>query len=154
MGILGVLVLVGIAFAVSTDRRRALNARVLLWGFGLQIALAIFALRTPVGVRLFVWANDLANDFLGFADAGIRFVFGDWPAMTVVQTSAPGGGMKPVAVGFILAAKVLPIIIFVSSLMAVLYHLGIMQRLVALLARGLSRSMKISGAEALSTVGD
>ena len=53
-----------------------------------------------------------------------------------------------------LAVKVLPIIIFMASLMAVLYHLGIMQRVVALLARGLSRSMHISGAEALSTVGD
>jgi concentrative nucleoside transporter, CNT family len=50
--------------------------------------------------------------------------------------------------------KVLPIIIFVASLMAVGYHLGIMQRIVALLARGLSKSMRISGAEALSTVGD
>ena len=53
-----------------------------------------------------------------------------------------------------LAVKVLPIIVFMASLMAVLYHLGIMQRIVALLARGLSRSMHISGAEALSTVGD
>jgi concentrative nucleoside transporter, CNT family len=57
-------------------------------------------------------------------------------------------------VGFVLAVKVLPIIIFVASLMAVLYHLGLMQRLVALLARGLSKSMHVSGAEALSTVGD
>ena len=57
-------------------------------------------------------------------------------------------------VGFVLAVKVLPIIIFMASLMAVLYHLGIMQRIVALLARGLSRTMRISGAEALSTVGD
>jgi CNT family concentrative nucleoside transporter len=72
----------------------------------------------------------------------------------VVQTTTPEGGFRPVAVGFILAAKVLPIIIFVASLMAVLYHLGLMQRVVSLLARGLSRSMGISGAEALSTVGD
>ena len=61
---------------------------------------------------------------------------------------------RPVVVGFILAVKVLPIIVFMASLMAVLYHLGIMQRVVALLARGLARTMHISGAEALSTVGD
>ena len=57
-------------------------------------------------------------------------------------------------VGFVLAIKVLPIIVFVASLMAILYHLGIMQRVVALLARALSRVMGISGAEALSTIGD
>jgi len=154
MGIIGIAVLIGIAFVASQDRRRALNARVLLWGMGLQVAIALFAMRTSIGVRLFTAANDLANDFLGFADAGIRFVFGDWPNVAIVQTPGPDGSLKTAAVGFILAAKVLPIIIFVASLMAVLYHLGIMQRVVALLARGLSRSMKISGAEALSTVGD
>ena len=73
----------------------------------------------------------------------------------MVQTPAPaGGGVQTVAVGFVLAVKVLPIIIFMASLMAVLYHLGVMQRVVALLARGLTRTMHISGAEALSTVGD
>jgi CNT family concentrative nucleoside transporter len=154
IGLVGVAVLLAIAFAASVDRRRALNARILLWGFGLQIAIAVFALRTAVGARLFLAANDVANDFLSFADAGIRFVFGDWPSVALVQTPGPDGGIKTVAVGFVLAVKVLPVIIFMASLMAVLYHLGIMQRVVALLARGLSRTMHISGAEALSTVGD
>jgi CNT family concentrative nucleoside transporter len=154
MGLLGVLVLVGIALLVSTDRRRALRPRIILWGFGLQLAIAVFALRTRAGARLFVAANEVANDFVGFADAGIRFVFGDWPSVAVVHTPAAGGGLQPVAVGFIFAVKVLPLIIFMASIMAVLYHLGIMQRVVALLARGLSRTMGISGAEALSTVGD
>jgi CNT family concentrative nucleoside transporter len=154
MGVLGVLVLLGIAFALSTDRRRAANGRILGWGLGLQFALALFALRTQAGARLFRFLNDLADAFVGFADAGIRFMFGDWPAAAVVHAPTPGGGLRPVTVGFVLAIKVLPIIIFVASLMAVLYHLGIMQRIVALLARGLSRSMHVSGAEALSTVGD
>ena len=158
MGVVGILVLLGIAFALSTDRRRAVNPRILGWGLGLQFAMALFALRTRAGVRLFTFLNDLADAFVGFADAGIRFVFGDWPAAVVVHApmSTPGGaaGLRPVAVGFVLAVKVLPIIIFVASLMAVGYHLGIMQRIVALLARGLSKSMHISGAEALSTVGD
>lgn len=163
VGLAGIAALLGIAYAASTDRRRALNPRILLWGFGLQFAMAVFALRTRAGERLFVAANDLANDFVGFADSGIRFVFGNWPNAVIVQ--APGtavgpaspavaGAVQPVAVGFILAIKVLPIIVFMASLMAVLYHLGIMQRVVALLARGLARTMHISGAEALSTVGD
>ena len=156
MGVVGILVLLGIAFALSNDRRRAVNGRILGWGLGLQFAMALFALRTRAGVRLFTFLNNLADAFVGFADAGIRFVFGDWPAATVVQTPMPAGGagFHPVMVGFVLAIKVLPIIIFVASLMAVGYHLGIMQRIVALLARGLSKSMHISGAEALSTVGD
>jgi CNT family concentrative nucleoside transporter len=156
MGLVGILVLLAIAFALSNDRRRAVNWRIIGWGFGLQFAMALFALRTRLGIRLFSWANDLADAFVGFADAGIRFVFGDWPATAVVQTPLPGGqpGFHPVMVGFVLAVKVLPIIIFVASLMAIGYHLGIMQRIVALLARGLSKSMHISGAEALSTVGD
>ncbi|HMC93303.1 MAG TPA: Na+ dependent nucleoside transporter N-terminal domain-containing protein, partial [Polyangia bacterium] len=135
MGVVGILALLGIAFALSNNRRRALNPRILGWGLGLQLAMALFALRTRAGVRMFSAANDLANDFVGFADAGIRFVFGDWPAVAVVHTPLPGGavGVRPVAVGFILAVKVLPIIVFVASLMAVLYHLGIMQRIVALL---------------------
>jgi len=154
MGVVGILVLLGIAFALSNDRRRAVNWRILVLGLGLQFALALFALRTRAGGRLFQALNDLADAFVGFADAGIRFMFGDWPAVAIVHTPVAGGGMRPVMVGFVLAVKVLPIIIFVASLMAVLYHLGLMQRLVALLARGLSKSMHVSGAEALSTVGD
>jgi CNT family concentrative nucleoside transporter len=156
MGILGIFVLLGIAFALSNNRRLAVNWRIIGWGFGLQFAMALFALRTRLGIRLFSLANDLADQFVQFADAGIRFVFGDWPATAVVHTpiAGGGGGFRPVTVGFVLAVKVLPIIIFVASLMAVGYHLGIMQRLVALLARGLSKTMHVSGAEALSTVGD
>ena len=156
MGVLGIVVLLSIAFLLSKDRRRALNPRILIAGLGLQLVLALVALRTEVGLRLFSWANDVANDFIGFANAGIRFVFGDWPAVVAVQQPVAGtaGAYEPVIVGFVLAIKVLPIIVFMASLTAVLYHLGIMQRIVALLARGLSKSMRVSGAEALSTVGD
>jgi CNT family concentrative nucleoside transporter len=155
IGLLGIVVLLGIAFAFSTDRRRALNPRIILWGFGLQLLVAIIALRTPVGATLFVAANDLSNDFIAFADAGIRFVFGTWPSVTVVsRPTATGVGTEPFVVGFVLAVKVLPLIIFIASLMAVLYHLGLMQRLVRLLAWSLARTMRVSGAEALSTVGD
>jgi CNT family concentrative nucleoside transporter len=154
MGLAGIVVLLGIAFLFSKDRRRALNPRIFAWGFGLPLAIAFVALRTEIGVRLFSFANDVANDFIGFAEAGIRFVFGAWPAVAVVQTPGATGGLETATVGFVLAIKVLPIIVFMASLTAVLYHLGILQRIVALLARGLSRLMGISGAEALSTVGD
>jgi CNT family concentrative nucleoside transporter len=156
MGALGIVALLGIAFLLSNDRRRALNWRILGAGLGLQLLLALVALRTEIGLRLFSWANDLATNFIGFANAGIRFVFGDWPAVVVAQqpSAATPGAFETVVIGFVFAIKVLPIIVFMASLTAVLYHLGIMQRIVALLARGLSRSMRVSGAEALSTVGD
>jgi CNT family concentrative nucleoside transporter len=156
IGVAGIIVLLAIALLLSNDRRRALSPRILAWGLGLQLAIGLFALRTSAGARMFAWSNDAANGFIGFANAGIRFVFGDWPAVAMVQAppGPEGGALRTVTVGFVLAVKVLPIIIFIASLMAVLYHLGIMQRIVALLARGLSRSMRISGAEALSTVGD
>jgi CNT family concentrative nucleoside transporter len=73
----------------------------------------------------------------------------------VVAQPVPGGtGTEPVVVGFIFAIKVLPILIFMASVSAILYHLRILPLLVGLLARGLSRAMGISGAEALSTIGD
>jgi concentrative nucleoside transporter, CNT family len=152
MGLLGVLVILGAALAVSTDRRRALNPRILAWGLGLQLLLAVLTLRTPLGAHLLLAANRVAHAFIGFCDAGITFMFGDWPAVTMVSTPAEGGGIRSVTVGFIFAARVLPIIIIVASVMAILYHLGIMQRIVGLLARVLARAMRISGAEALSTM--
>jgi CNT family concentrative nucleoside transporter len=154
IGLLGMGVILGLAWALSVNRRRAFNPRILAWGLGLPIVMAVVTLRTPIGARFFIAANDTADAFIGFADAGIRFVFGDWPRLVAVSTPAPDGTFTSVTVGFLFAVKVLPIIIFIASVMAVLYHLGIMQRVVALLARALSRLMNISSAEALSTVGD
>ena len=154
IGLLGMVVILGLAFALSVDRRRAVNPRIIAWGLGLPIVMAVVTLRTSVGARLFIAANDTADAFIGFADAGINFVFGAWPRIVAVSTPTPEGGVTTVTVGFLLAIKVLPIIIFMASIMAVLYHLGVMQRVVALLSWVLSRLMHISGAEALSTVGD
>jgi CNT family concentrative nucleoside transporter len=156
IGLVGVVVILAIAWGLSTDRRNAFNLRIFAWGLGLPVLMALVTLRTPFGSRVFMGANDVADAFIGFTNAGIRFVFGDWPQVTVVATPAPApaGGAIPFTVGFVLAIKVLPIIVFMASVTAVLYHLGVMQRVVGLLARGLSRVMHISGAEALSTVGD
>jgi len=97
-------VLLGIAWLFSQDKRRALaQPRILLWGLGLQVGMAFFALDTPVGARFFVAANDLANGFVGFADSGIDFVFGHWPDLITVATPDPAapGGQRPVVVGFL-----------------------------------------------------
>jgi CNT family concentrative nucleoside transporter len=155
IGLLGMVVILGLAWALSIDRRRALNLRIFAWGLGLPIAMAVLTLRTPIGARFFIAANEAADAFIGFASEGIALVFGEWTRkMELAGPPGPDGAPTSIAVPFIFAIKVLPIIIFMASLMAVLYHLGIMQRVVAVLARVMSRLMNISGAEALSTVGD
>ncbi len=155
IGVLGIVAILGIAFALSEDRKAAWNPRVLGWGLGLPIAIAVIAFRTPLGARLFAAANTVADAFMGFSSAGTEFVFGNWPAVTVVnQPNATGNGFEAVVVGFVFAIKVLPVIIFMASVMAILYHIGIMQKVVALLARVLVKTMRISGAEALATIGE
>jgi CNT family concentrative nucleoside transporter len=133
-GLIGVVVLLGIAMAVSTDRRR-ISWRVLLWGLGLQLVFALLILRTVPGEFVFRQASAAFQTLIGFADKGSSFLFGD------LATS-------------VMAFRVLPIIIFFASLMAVLYHLGLMQKLVSGMARLMRWTMGVSGAEALSAAGN
>jgi CNT family concentrative nucleoside transporter len=135
-GLLGVLFILGLGWALSTDRR-AINRRTILAGVGLQFAIAFLFLRFPPVAAVFTLFATGVTRVIGFAEEGTRFVFGN-----AADSSA--------AWGFIFAVKVLPIIVFFASLMAVLYHLGVMQRVVAALAVVLRRVLGISGAEALS----
>jgi CNT family concentrative nucleoside transporter len=135
-GLAGVLAILGIALLFSTDRR-AIRPRTVLAGLALQFALAFLLLRFPPVVAAFdLFAAGVAK-VISFADEGTRFIFGN-------ATDAGG------AWGFIFAVKVLPIIIFFASVMAVLYHLGIMQRVIAVLAALLRRALGVTGVEAMS----
>jgi CNT family concentrative nucleoside transporter len=131
---LGLLVMVGIALAVSSDRRR-IPWRTVAWGLALQLGLGLLLLKTPAGGLFFRGMSALAGALLRYTEAGVRFVFGP-----LLDT------------GFSFALHALPIIIFMGSILAVLYHVGVMQRVVDVLARGLSRTMGISGAESLAAV--
>ncbi len=131
---LGFFGLIGIAWLCSSDRRR-FPWRTVLWGVGLQAGLALLLLETTVGYAFFSLVNGLVNRFLGYAEEGTRFVFG--PLMET---------------GFSFALNVLPIIIFMGSFFAVLYHLGIVQRVVDAMAWLLARTMRLSGAESLAAV--
>ena len=133
-GLIGVVVLLGIAVALSRDRRR-IPWRVLLWGLGLQLVLAVLILRTGPGEFVFRKASEAFQTLVGFAEKGSGFLFGEL-AKSVV------------------AFQVLPIIIFFASLTAVLYHLGLMQKLVSGMARLMRWTMGVSGAEALSAAGN
>jgi CNT family concentrative nucleoside transporter len=131
---LGLLALVGAAWAFSSDRRR-FPWRVVASGLGLQLLLGLLLLRSAPGRLFFLGVNDAVAGVVGYTDAGVRFVFG--PLRDV---------------GFSFALGVLPIIVFMGSLFGVLYHLGAVQAIVRALAALLSRSMGLSGAESLVAV--
>ena len=115
-------VFLGIAWALSTNRK-AIQLRTILWGLGLQFALALFVLKVPIGQRIFGWVGARITGLLDLSFEGSGFVFG--------ALGVQGGGIMPVgeaggtaALGFVFAFQVLPTIIFVAALFAILYHLG------------------------------
>lgn len=158
--LLGLLLIGFLAWAFSTDRKQ-IPWRVVVWGLSLQFVFALFILKTPVGAEIFSFLNTVVVALLGFTEAGARFIFGD-----LVYNFVPVGegepGMAPMAEGSGLVARtgaffafnVLPTIIFFSSLMTLLYHLGVMQMLVKGMAWIMQKTMKTSGAETLSAAGN
>ena len=135
IGLVGLAVIMLIAWAFSSDRR-AVSWRTVGWGLALQFGFAVFVLKTSVGIGLFAWLSDGATQMMLLADTGGRFVFGE-----VANEKS---------FGFIFAFKALPLIIFVSSLFSVLYYFGILQWVVLMMARVMARTMGTSGAESLS----
>jgi len=145
---LGIFVLAGVAWLFSSNRR-IVNSRVLLWGIALQLFVAFFIFVVPAGRSVFLWVNDAVTAVLGTATAGTRFVFG--------RLALPPGTVNEAgetSLGYFLAFQGLPTIIFFAALLGALYYLRVMPFFVRLFARIFSRSMKISGAEALSVSAD
>jgi CNT family concentrative nucleoside transporter len=135
-GILGLLTMLGLAYIFSTNRR-AISKKTVVWGLGLQIVFAIFVLKSSVGQILFQKAGDAVNRLLSYAFVGSKFVFG--------ELGAQGSSM-----GFFFAFQVLPTVIFIAAFFAVLYHYGIMQFIIKLAAKVMTRFMGASGAESLN----
>ncbi len=162
IGILGIAVILGVCWLASTDRR-AVRWRIVAWGLGLQLFFAFIVLKTAPGQAVFGWARGAVARLLSFTDAGAGFLFGNLYRgnQEIVDNIGPGqmqGYMQItdsasgelVGLGVIFAIHVLPTIIFFSALMSVLYHLGIMQRLVSGFAWVMQRTMGTSGSETLS----
>ncbi|GBC79308.1 Putative nucleoside permease NupX [bacterium HR09] len=127
---LGLVCFLGLAYLVSVNRK-AISWRTVLWGLGLQVAVAVLIIKVPAGFAFFSFLAKIARKFLEFSDAGSRFVFGD--AFTE----------------HFFAFKVLPTIIFVSSTMTLLYYYGVLQRVVEGIGWLMMRTMRTSGAESL-----
>jgi len=137
IGLVGVAVLLCLAMLMSEDRRR-FPWRLVGMGLLLQIVLAVLLLKTPGVAAAFDLLARMVNGVILQADAGIAFIFGE----KLTNAEAP--------FGFIFAVKVLPVIIFFAALMSVLYHVGLMQRIVAALAWLLRGTLGVTGAEALA----
>ena len=137
VGLIGIVALLGIAYAMSNNRS-LISKRIVLWGLGLQLIFALFILKTPIGQPFFAAVDGAIKQLLGFADAGSDFLF----------KSFGSGIVEAPLLNF--AFRILPSIIFFSSLMALMYYLGIMQKLIGWVASGMQKTMGTSGSETLS----
>src|SRR6202167_2289367 len=135
-GILGLLTMLALAYAFSTNRR-AIRLKTVAWGLGLQLAFAVCVLRIGAGQRIFQKAGDVVSRLLSYSYVGSQFVFGDL-------------GKQGSHFGFYFAFQVLPTIIFICAFFAVLYHFGVMQFIIRIAAWVMTRVMGASGAESLN----
>jgi CNT family concentrative nucleoside transporter len=153
--LLGMVVLLGCAVLLSSNRKK-ISYRLVAWGLGLQFFFAVIILWTPPGRWVFDSGRVLIHKVLSFTDAGASFLFGN-----LYNGLGPVNGQGPVQVldgttgdlsnlGLIFAFHILPTVIFFGSLMSVVYHLGIVQKIVKGIAWVMVRTMGTSGSESLS----
>lgn len=150
-GAIGMVAIIGIAVAFSNNRK-AIDWRLVGTGLGIQFILAVFILKgsdmaeywTPLGwpKAFFSWVSSFFVIVLDFTTAGAEFIFGDL---------AKSPGMEG-SLGNFFAFQVLPTIVFFASLTAILYHYGILQKVVSWMSSGMQKLMGTSGAESLSVV--
>lgn len=141
MGIVGIFTLLAIALLFS-ENRKAIKFRTVSLAFALQAGLAAFVLYLPAGQRVLSTIAGGVQAVIDSAQAGLDFLFGGLVSNQMFEVF--GGG------GFVFALRVLPIIIFFSSLIAVLYYLGIMQFVIRIIGGALQKALKISRTESLS----
>ena len=138
-GVIGIFALLALAFFLSKDRK-AINWRTVGFAFSLQILLGAFVLYVPFGKDVLGSVTNGVQQVIDSAQAGISFLFGGLGTDAMFENG----------VGFVFAIRVLPVIIFFSSLIAVLYYLGIMQWVVKIIGGGLQKLLKTSKPESLS----
>lgn len=143
IGIIGMVVLLAIAFALSNNKK-AINYKTVGVGLALQIVFGIFIFKVPVGQKIFLWLGQVIVKLLEFANIGGKFVYG--PLLDDKQMGSVFGCSIPFAFQLISAT------VFMMMIVNILYYYGIMQRVVTILGKAMNKLMKVSGAEALSNV--
>lgn len=148
-GLIGIALILGIAFLASNNKRR-INIRLVLSGIALQVIIGVLVLKVPFVTNFFHWIGRQIGHIEEFAKAGAGFVYSG----VVVENPAAPSGMSGYQApgGFVFAFSVTATIIIVCALVAIFYYLGIMQRIVAVIAKAMNFIMRVSGAEALSNV--
>lgn len=162
VGLLGIVVIIGIAWLVSNNKK-AIRWRTVAWGLGLQLVFALIILKTGPGQYIFEGGRAMVTRLLSFTDAGAGFLWGNLYRGTPELAESVGPGAMQghvqfydgatgelVNLGVVFALHVLPTIIFFSALMSVMYHLGVMQKLVQGVAWVMQKTMRTSGSETLS----
>ncbi|GAB2530567.1 NupC/NupG family nucleoside CNT transporter [Rufibacter soli] len=144
-GLIGIALILGIAYLLSNNRK-AINLRLVGVGLLLQLVLAFFILKVPFGQVLFQKLGYYITKILSFSDRGAEFVFG---ALVKKEQMDRAFGVGNDVIFFF---KIVPTIIFVAVLVSIAYHIGLMQRIVAVVARGVHKLMGVSGSEAVSNV--
>src|ERR1700741_264944 len=142
-GLIGIVLILGIAWLASNNKKK-INYRLVLSGIFLQIVIAVLVLKVPFVTGIFAWLGRQMGHLEEFAKTGAVFVYGG-----VMTNNYSGGSVPYSAPGvFIFGFSVLATIILVCALVAIFYHFGIMQRIVAVIAKAMNYIMKVSGAEA------
>jgi len=144
-GLLGIVLILGVSYLMSNNRK-AINYRTVGVGLLMQLSLAVFILKTETGQVTFQWLGDSINTLLGQADKGSQFVFGSLVDRKLMSQAFGAGN------DYIFFFKVVPTIIFVAVLVNMFYYLGVLQRVVSTMGKGVHWLMGVSGAEALSNV--
>ncbi|NIH19509.1 NupC/NupG family nucleoside CNT transporter [Morganella morganii] len=142
IGILGIVVLLGIGYLLS-ENRRAINLRTVVLAFTIELALGGLILYSPAGQQVLFVMAEAVTTVINFNNAGTSFIFGGLVSNKMFEIFGSGG--------FVIALRVLPIIVFFSALSAVLYYLGIMQILVRWVGGALQRLLKTSRAESMNS---
>ena len=145
-GLIGIVLILGLAYLASNNRK-AINKRLVISGLLLQTAIALLVMKVPPVTAFFQMLGKGMEKIEHFSRQGAAFVYGG------IITQQPDGTMGNYwGGGFVFAFNITATIILVCVLVAILYHIGFMQRVVAVIARGMNFIMRVSGAEALSNV--
>lgn len=146
MGIIGIIVILGLCFLLSNNRKN-INYRTVCVGLILQFLIAFFVLKTTIGQSIFKSLGNGIQKILNFAVEGGNFVFGFLTDRPEKLTEVLGAGAD-----FVFALTLIPVLIFVMVLVNILYYWGIMQRFILILGKGMYKLMNITGAEAVSNI--